>query len=128
MLQRRCMENYLPVAALLQRWPHEGEAHHRAQAFGRMSEAQRAHFNLEAGFRGDQKRLAPDGTDAEQKPAVDALYASVLRPDRQRLDEGFGKKKLRELFTPERLPDELRRKDGQEPEMGSLIRRILRWL
>lgn len=128
MLQRRCMENYLPAAALLLQWPHEGEAHHRAQAFGQMSDAQRAHFNLEAGFRGDQKRLAPDGTDAAQKPDVDALYTSEPQPDRQRLDEGFGKKKLRELFTPERLPDELRRKDGQEPEMGSLIRRILRWL
>lgn len=128
MLERRAMENYLPAEALRKEWPHaENEKHRRAQAFGQMTAEQRAHFNLDSGFLGDQKRLAPGGPDAAQKPAVDALYASVPQEDREQLQKGFGKKPLRALFEPARLPDELRRKDGQEAEMGPLIRSILRW-
>lgn len=129
MLKRRNMENYLPPEVLLQEWPHaENEKHQRSQAFGRMSSEQRIHFNLSAGFGGDRKRLGLGGFDAGQKPDVDTLYADVPQADRQQLEQGFGKRPLRDLFEPARLPDELRRKDGQETEMGPLIRRILRWL
>ncbi len=129
MLERRAMESYLPTEALLQAWPHaENEKHQRALAFGRMTAEQRAHFNLDKGFAGDRQRIRPGHPDAAQKPAVDAVYASVPPADREQLDQGFGKKPLRELFEPARLPDELRRKDGQEAEMGRLIRSILRWL
>jgi hypothetical protein len=128
-LERRAMESYLPAEALLQEWPRaENEKHQRAQAFGRMTAEQRTHFNLASGFQGDKARLGPGGSDAAQKPAVDAVYTSVPPADREQLQQGFGKKPLRELFEPERLPDELRRKDGQEAEMGRLIRSILRWL
>lgn len=133
-LRRRAAENYLPAETLLQAFPHENSvAHKRARAFGGMNPEQRAHYNLSEGFKGDQKRLesattGPSGPNAAEKPDVDALYADMPAQDRAQLETGFGKKTLRELFQPTLLPDESRRKDGQEPEMGDLIRRILRWL
>lgn len=133
-LRRRAAENYLPAETLLQAFPHENSStHKRARAFGRMNPEQRAHYNLSEGFKGDQKRLesattGPSGPNAAEKPDVDALYADVHAQDRSLLETGFGKKTLRELFQPTLLPDEQRRKDGQEPEMSDLIRRILRWL
>lgn len=129
MLKRRAIENYLPAEALRHQWPHAGNTkHEQAQAFGRMSPQQRAHFNLAKGFQGDRSRLGPGGSDAVQKSKVDTLYAGVAPNDVASLEQGFGKQPLSELFEPARLPDELRRKDGQEPEMGPLIRSILRWL
>jgi hypothetical protein len=133
-LKRRAAENYLAPEALSQAWPHiEDRKHQRALAFARMTPAQRAHYNLSGGFGGDEKRLraattGPSGSDAAHKPDVEALYASVPAQDRDLLTAGFGKEPLRSLFNPGQLPDELRRKDGQEEEMGSLIRRILHWL
>jgi hypothetical protein len=129
-LQRRAIENYLPPDELKQSIPHAPanvEARRVAAAFERMSPGQRAHYNLKAGFAGDESRLAPGGKDAEHRHAVDSHFAEVQRADRDLLAKGFGKDIAPKLFSAG-ISEASRRRDGQEAEMVPLFRAILRWL
>lgn len=91
MLTRRAIENYLPMASLeawARRQPGERLALYRA--YDRMSEAQRSHFNMKGGFKGDAARGSEMG----------ALYDDLSLKRRAALAGGFGNR-IAELYREE---------------------------
>ncbi|MCP4697327.1 MAG: hypothetical protein GY862_10810 [Gammaproteobacteria bacterium] len=81
-LQRRAMENYLPVP-LLEKWAGgDWEKRRKIKVFKRLTEPQRFHFNMKGGFKADQDR-----DDAER---AGNLYEGTGKKDRTTLHTGFG--------------------------------------
>lgn len=136
MLLRRAIENYLPYEELNRLIPHHYNNlpdRKTVGAFGRLRSDQRAHFNMKSGFKGDEARLSPGGSDARHKPAVDAHFGDVRANDRQALATGFGTT-IAQLFVPapetgrHPIREDARRRDGQADEMIPLFRDIVRSL
>ncbi len=123
-LRRRAIENYLPPDELDRvhsRLRASTETRAALDAFRELSPAQRAHFNLKAGFSGDKRRLA-----RQQIPEVEALFAGLDPSARKALQNGFGEDVGRHFRDG--ISEAARRRDGQAEEMEPLFRAILRWL
>lgn len=122
-LMRRAAENYLPPPALAEKTTRRGREQQdlfleAAQAFGRLEPAQRHHFNMKAGFQGDDKN--------SRRHEADQLFANVADEIRRPLARGFGRD-VGDLFAdPELLQEQWLFADGQEPEVRSLFEAILR--
>lgn len=136
MLVRRASENYLPHKELNSLIPHTHNnlpGRKAVGALGRLRAEQRAHFNMKSGFKGDEARLGPGGSDAHQKPAVDTHFDDVRANDRHALATGFGQD-IAQRFVPAPeagrppISEPARRRDGQADEMVPLFRRIVRSL
>jgi hypothetical protein len=121
MLQRRAIENYLPLGAL-QRWCDERrgkEARRRkakVRAFSRLERSQRDHFHVKSGLKKDDKAGAPPNP----------LFAGLNEHDRGKLHDGFGSR-IAELFERDVWEDELKRDGGWHelrPFIEELIERI----
>ncbi len=92
-LERRMIENYLPIPALkawastAKRKQERKEKLDRVHAFEQLKPVQRHHFNLKKGFDGDRKRLQYDAT---AKRDASALYADLSASLSEILAHGFG--------------------------------------
>jgi len=121
-LQRRAIENYLPVKAL-EAWAHNfrGNAPRRrtrskaVAAFAAMQAEHRHHYNMKAGFEKDR----PAGIPSFFGPHAD-------HPD---LQKGFGDS-IAELFHQREfaLQEDWLEKDGQHKETVAMVKSILRRL
>jgi hypothetical protein len=88
-LERRAVENYIPVLAL-KHWALRDANDHRrgpdmrraVHAFCSMTLACRSHYNLKHGFQGDSQR--------DDRDNVGTLYDRLEPSTRQALDHGFG--------------------------------------
>jgi hypothetical protein len=84
-LERRTIENYLPIA-VLEGWRGRARTKDRAKrdallkAFRALSSAQKAHFPMKKGLNGDMKR-------SQQGP----LFVGMTGPKKDALAEGFGR-------------------------------------
>lgn len=125
-LWRRAMENYLPPAFLLERL--KGEALEPvARAFRELRDPrQRHHYNMKAGFEGDQERLRQSPRSIQD--AVTELFDGVDR--RGALIRGFGRDvgdrfKTENGRRPAGLTEAMLREDGIGAEMQQLLERIM---
>ncbi len=116
-LCRRSIESYIPLA-VLQGWAYSGynrsERLRRSeifQAFSRMSELQRHHYNLKSGFDGDARRQGPGAGD---------LYSTVSAVDKRALASGFGAS-IAELFSTKGVTEEHLRHDGGWDELHPIF-------
>jgi hypothetical protein len=118
-LERRSIENYLPLPAL-QKWSEKKRGRkERYDAFASLKElAQRAHYNMKDGFDGDEPRKAKAG----------GLYDDVSTEVRSALKQGFDEREMKivELFESANLfirPQWLG-KDGQYAEAVAIAESI----
>lgn len=124
-LQRRAIENYLPLAAL-EYWAehacmtasHRMERKQSVRALKLLEPEQRQHYNMKEGFRGDANRSDKD--DAK------ALYEDMPPQRRRILDDGFGTD-IAILFDAEQHPlhDFWLLADGSPMETSPMITRLL---
>ncbi|MCY2991508.1 MAG: hypothetical protein NTY19_27080 [Planctomycetota bacterium] len=127
-LERRTIENYIPVPALKQ-WAYSSrpgrEASQRAgrvRAYSNMVPEQRHHFNLRHGSSGDLDH--PDWPLAE----IETLYARVPDDDRSWLQDGLGRHIASEVFGESSLPYKWIVGEGICDELEPLLETILRKL
>lgn len=122
-LQRRSIENYLPVKAL-ESWAYTGGRNRRSSrrrivaAFSHMQPEQRHHYNMKGGFERD--RRSPGSK-------IPPMYDEHLEnPD---LQHGFGND-IADLFQERTFPlrEEWLAKDGQQQEMLDMVQAILRYM
>ena len=117
-LQRRAIENYLPVKAL-QGWAHISSGNLRisrvrtANTFAGMEPDQRHHYNMKQGFRGDRDKGIP------------AMFGAFT--DHPDLQNGFSES-IASLYHEEnfQIREEWLAKDGQQPETLAIVQSILR--
>jgi hypothetical protein len=84
-LERRAVENYLPLMALEHWASYDSGSHEHTRtfrAFKSMTPSCRAHYNLKHGFHGDSRR--------DDHANVGTLYDDLPPQTRQALDHGFG--------------------------------------
>ena len=88
MLERRAIENYLPLPSL-EAWARRNPAKRLAKyrAYSRMNDGQRCHYNLKGGFQDDVPRAEAAGS----------LYEEVSKASKRSLNSGFGKR-IAELY------------------------------
>mgnify|MGYP005991642667 CR=1 FL=1 len=116
-LDRRAIENYLPVWAL-SGWAncHRGKSRTRLirakDAFSRLSEAQRNHYNLKSGLKGDGQRLSQ------------TTWGQLEEKDRVPLLGGFGRQ-VANLFGEPHVRDNLSAKDSGWQEVNGVVVAIL---
>mgnify|MGYP003668476724 CR=1 FL=1 len=119
-LTRRCIESYLPLDEL-RGWAYSKakEAPARRpvfEAFLKLRDDQRHHFNLKAGFRGDEKR--DDRTNAVP------LYHDLDPGVRAALDTGFGGS-IAEIFQSSFVDETVLRRDGSWAELNTMVRTLI---
>jgi hypothetical protein len=127
-LERRAIENYIPLSAL-RRWAYTsrprretGRRADRVRAFARLSAVQRHHFNVADGFGGD-------GDDPQwPRVSIAALYADLSEDDRSWLEQGFGRRIASEVYGGDEMPYKWIVDDGSSEEVEPLLDRILRSL
>ncbi len=121
MLQRRAIENYLPLS-VLRYWcggKKGKEARQRkakVRAFSNLSPSQRHHLHMKGGLEKDNKLNGP--------PRM--LYAALNKSIRARLSKGFGSK-IAELFSHDIGEVELKKDGGWDelrPFLDGLIERV----
>jgi hypothetical protein len=133
-LNRRAIENYLPIEAL-EKWVEEvqigekesqknrqrketekQERQLKVMAFRELNPLQRHHFNMKEGFNGDRKRSSEVGN----------LYDDLDALTKQHLTSGFGEN-IAKLFKQE--PPQIRARwllqDNQLSEIEPLVLKIL---
>jgi hypothetical protein len=91
-LQRRAIENYLPIPlleALTEHKKNRDEYKRKVRAFGKFSLEQRICFNMRDGFKGDANRNNGD--------SADDLYEGLNAKTKENLNNGFGND-ISELF------------------------------
>lgn len=120
-LQRRSIESYLPLPAL-RTWADRGgaqaaDARRAVRAFVRLTEDQRAHFNMKTGFEGDAKRRDVTAGD---------LYQGLADDARRHLAHGFGEN-IAELFKDREVVQEpdLRTDHTAWHELRSALRELI---
>jgi hypothetical protein len=132
-LGRRSAESYLPVPVLTEVWANEKEQAARrkkARAFARLNEIRRHHFNMRAGFSGDESRLEEYERGSKKKlkiaQAVKELLEGLDESLMSQLASGFGDK-ISELFTHHRVlrEDPWFESDGLREETRPLIAKLL---
>jgi hypothetical protein len=117
LLQRRAIENYLPLEAL-RSWAYGSRDRKRRetfQAFLRLTDDQQYHYNMKAGFHGDAAR--------EGKSAGD-LYVNLPDKDRAMLQHGFGRR-IGESFEGAEAFEEHFRRSGASAEIAPVIARLI---
>lgn len=95
-LHRRCIENYLPVQALT-RWQQSSKGRNDkpavVQAWQRLDSPQKHHFNMKAGFLGDQARItaANHGIALCERCGLKLplIYETLVPADVTTLSKGF---------------------------------------
>lgn len=121
-LRRRASENYLPREILHQyvEKPHAHRPRRRAtfQAFARLRDDQRHHFNMKKGFRGDARNHRASAGD---------LYAGIPPEDLAALGDGFGPE-VGALFAREPIAEHLLQADGGWAEMNPIVCSIIAML
>ncbi|MEK8020462.1 MAG: hypothetical protein VSS75_026655 [Candidatus Parabeggiatoa sp.] len=120
-LQRRAIENYLPVHALTywvrKKVNNTQKNQHLVNAFEELRSKQRHHFNMKNGFQGDQNR-----TD---KNRVGDLYDDLDDDTRSKLSHGFGGK-IAELFKDKSaIKDSWLINDEQRVETEAMLNTLL---
>lgn len=84
-LERRSIENYLPIGHLMAWAQASGAARperlRKVRALGRLTKGQRAHWSMKGGFAGD---------DARNGESAGLLFDAVRPADRATLQTGFG--------------------------------------
>ena len=120
-LFRRNIESYIPGPAL-NAWAYVGTgrtARRRrgpiVDAFCRLGETQRHHFNLKGGFAADATRTDANAGD---------LYDGVAESDRMTLSSGFGSH-IGDLFQTGRVAEQDLRQDSGWSEMRSVVNRLI---
>lgn len=88
-LERRAVENYLPLLALEHWAAHSSAGRERSdnrkrtfRAYGSMTPSCRSHYNMKHGFHGD--------ADRDDRDNVGTLYDDLPPQTRQALEHGFG--------------------------------------
>lgn len=122
-LQRRAIENYLPVRAL-EAWAYLGKGNVRAQrrravaAFASMPEAHRHHYNMKGGFERDRR---------DPSAGIPELYGELA--DHKDLQSGFAND-IAVLFQERDFPirEEWLAKDGHQEETLDMVQSIFRHL
>jgi hypothetical protein len=126
-LQRRAIENYLPVQAIDGWALGSGERSKKANAFRKLSTEQRFHFNMKEGFAGDLHRIAEAGD----------LFAGLDVHTINALQQGIHRN-IANLFDPMHypspdparspLPDWWLEIDGQTIETKPMLERLMELL
>jgi hypothetical protein len=122
-LQRRAIENYLPVRAL-EAWAYLGTEKVRTPrrravaAFASMSEAHRHHYNMKGGFERDRR---------DPSAGIPELYGELA--DHKDLQSGFAND-IAVLFQERDFPirEEWLAKDGHQQETLDMVQSIFRHL
>ncbi|HSN97762.1 MAG TPA: hypothetical protein VLS89_05670 [Candidatus Nanopelagicales bacterium] len=124
-LRRRAIENYLTRKAL-QGWTYNDPRGREArvgvfEAFYRMSDAQRHHYNMKNGFVGkDGKR----GDSVRRKQSAGDLYGNLSQADRSALGGGFDAK-IAGLFNDGSVEERDLAAEGALAEMGPVLNDLI---
>jgi hypothetical protein len=120
-LVRRQIESYIPGPAL-NAWAYVGTgrtARRRrgpiVDAFCRLTDARRHHFNMKAGFAGDAAR---------QDASAGDLYDGVAEADKITLSGGFGPQ-IGDLFQTDHVKEQDLRRDSGWSELRPAIERLI---
>jgi hypothetical protein len=116
-LKRRNIENYIPPFALSGWAFGTGDRVRRKvfRAFTALSAAQRAHYNMKEGLRGDLARQGKTAGD---------LFDAVSDFDKSALISGFGRG-IGDLFSTEAVKEEHLRRDGSWDEMSAVVTELV---
>ena len=116
-LRRRAIENYVPLPAL-ERWNRTDEQKRRVRALGRLTPAQRHHYNMKHGFSGDANRL--------DRCRVGDLYDGLDEDTRSALDHGIDRD-IAGLFRERlfRMETWWFEQDGQSDETDGMLDELL---
>ena len=116
LLQRRAIENYLPIQALND-WTFscirssQEARRNKVKTFARLQPAQRHYYNMTKGFDAD-------------RPDIPALFADCA--NHPHLQSGFGEDISSRFHQP--IQEDWLRRDGQHAETLSMVQSILRRL
>lgn len=121
-LQRRSIENYLPLGPL-QMWANASgstrqDRLRKVRALGRLSDQQRAHWSMKGGIAGDENR---------QGDSAGALFESVTDADKATLRTGFGDH-VWEIFRDYTIRDDDLAADNSINELRSVTAKLTQLL
>ncbi|MCK1496083.1 hypothetical protein [Bradyrhizobium sp. 188] len=116
-LKRRNIENYLPKFALSGWAFGSGDRERRNifRAFTALSTAQRSHYNMKEGLRGDLARKGKTAGD---------LFDGLSESDRAALNNGFGRG-IGDLFATDAVKEAHLRRDGSWDEMNGVVTELV---
>jgi hypothetical protein len=116
-LRRRNIENYIPPFALNGWAFSSGDRARRRvfRAFVSLSAAQRAHYNMKEGLRGDVARRGKTAGN---------LFDDVSDFDKASLASGFGRG-IGDLFSTDAVGEEHLRRDGSWDEMNAVVTELV---
>lgn len=127
-LQRRAIENYLPIK-LLELWMDEqADKKRKVRALNKFTAVQRHHFNMKKGFEGDFGVKKSDQETSTQKEfrLVGNFYSTVKSDIRSILERGFGDD-IAELFKEKDfvIQESWLTQDGQTAEINPMLDKLL---
>jgi hypothetical protein len=128
-LERRAIENYLPIQFLEQWMGEQVDKERKVMAFKKLTPEQRHHFNMKKGFKGDFELNQNDKyprREPKEYALVGDFYSSVNSDVRNALELGFGKD-IAELFQAEqfKIQDQWFIDDGQTAEINPMLDKLL---